>query len=87
MVDAQQAALGFQPVEQIGSDSASCTARELAGEVAEHPLGELRPGWIAARSNIQESRGLIHVSRCGAMPCRSSHRHASIAVLPAPTIT
>ena len=40
-----------------------------------------------ARFSSRESRGLIQVSRSGAMPWRSSHRQVSMAVLPAPTIT
>ncbi len=45
------------------------------------------PGWIAARSSSQLSRGRIHVTRSGEMPWRSSHRQLSKAVFPAPTMT
>src|SRR5271163_1384737 len=44
-------------------------------------------GCSVARSISQESRGMIQVSFSGLTSCRSSHRHASIPVLPAPTIT
>ena len=43
------------------------------------------PGWMRARSNSQASRGMTQVMSAGSTACCSSHRQASIPVLPEPT--
>jgi hypothetical protein len=43
------------------------------------------PGWKFARSRNQASRGMIQRMRAGVTPWASSHRQASMPVLPEPT--
>ena len=44
-------------------------------------------GWTKARLSIQGSRGLTQQIASGSTPRASSQTHASVAVLPDPTIT
>ena len=74
-------------VKRSSTDSANSTDFSCAETSASTCLANCRPGWMPARFSSQASRGLIQVSRCGAMPWRNSHRQVSMAVLPAPTIT
>jgi hypothetical protein len=68
-------------------DVAFLMARDCAAKSAITRRANSGPGCTAARSRIQDSRGLIQVMRSGAMPWRSSHEQVSMDVLPAPTTT
>ena len=51
------------------------------------PMNTAGSGWMTARLNIHGSRGRTQQIESGSTPLCSSHTHASVAVLPEPTIT
>ena len=51
------------------------------------PMNTAGSGWITARLSIHGSRGRTQQIESGSTPLCSSQTQASVAVLPAPTIT
>ena len=65
--------------------SHSTTALTWSARLRQNRAKCSAPGWKLARRSTHESRGTIQRIWSGSAPCWSSHTHASIPVLPAPT--
>ena len=65
-------------------DAAPTAASIVSAAMPRNTAGS---GWTTARLSIQGSRGLIQQMASASTPWARSQMHASVAVLPEPTIT